>query len=60
MDEQQNIAKQYDPGQVEDRLYKKWMDEGYFHAVPDSSKKPFYNCDSAAEHNRTAPYGPRS
>ncbi|MDF2985200.1 MAG: valyl-tRNA synthetase [Eubacterium sp.] len=41
MDEQQNIAKQYDPGQVEDRLYSKWMEEGYFHAVPDSNKKPF-------------------
>lgn len=41
MDEQQNIAKQYDPGQVEDQLYKKWMDEGYFHAVPDKNKKPF-------------------
>lgn len=41
MDEQQNIAKQYDPGQVEDRLYTKWMEEGYFHAVPDSSKKPY-------------------
>ena len=41
MDEQQNIAKQYDPGQVEDRLYKKWMEAGYFHAVPDSSKKPY-------------------
>lgn len=26
MDEKQNIAKQYDPGQVEDRLYKNgWM-----------------------------------
>ncbi len=41
MDEQQNIAKQYDPSQVEDRLYTKWMEEGYFHAVPDSSKKPY-------------------
>ncbi len=41
MDEQQNIAKQYDPSQVEDRLYKKWMDEGYFHAVPDKNKKPY-------------------
>lgn len=41
MDEQQNIAKQYDPGQVEDRLYSKWMKEGYFHAVPDKNKKPF-------------------
>ncbi len=41
MDEQQNIAKQYDPSQVEDRLYAKWMEEGYFHAVPDSNKKPY-------------------
>ena len=41
MEERQNIAKQYDPSQVEDRLYTKWMEEGYFHAVPDSSKKPF-------------------
>ncbi|WP_313561426.1 valine--tRNA ligase [Ruminiclostridium cellobioparum] len=41
MDEQQNIAKQYDPSQVEDRLYGKWMEEGYFHAVPDSNKKPY-------------------
>ncbi len=41
MDEQQNIAKQYDPSQVEDRLYSKWMEEGYFHAVPDSNKKPY-------------------
>ncbi len=35
------IAKQYDPKQVEDRLYKEWMEKGYFHAVPDKSKKPF-------------------
>ncbi|WP_027628714.1 valine--tRNA ligase [Ruminiclostridium cellobioparum] len=41
MDEQQNIAKQYDPSQVEDRLYGKWMEDGYFHAVPDSNKKPY-------------------
>ena len=25
------IAKQYDPKQVEDRLYKHWMEKGYFH-----------------------------
>ena len=35
------IAKQYDPKQVEDRLYKHWMEKGYFHAEPDESKKPF-------------------
>ena len=41
MDEQSNIAKTYDPKQVEDRLYKEWMDKDYFHAVADHSKKPF-------------------
>lgn len=41
MDEQKNIAKTYDPKQVEDRLYKEWMDKGYFHAVIDHDKKPF-------------------
>ncbi len=41
MDEQKNIAKTYDPKQVEDRLYKEWMDKGYFHAVIDKNKEPF-------------------
>ncbi|MDD3839874.1 MAG: valine--tRNA ligase [Clostridia bacterium] len=36
-----NIAKKYDPTDVEDRLYKKWMDEGYFKAVIDKNKQPF-------------------
>jgi len=35
------IAKQYDPKDVEERLYKHWVEKGYFHAVPDKSKKPF-------------------
>ncbi len=26
------LAKTYDPKGIEDRLYKKWMDNGYFHA----------------------------
>lgn len=41
MDEQKNIAKTYDPKQVEDRLYKEWEENGYFHAVVDHNKKPF-------------------
>lgn len=41
MDERANLAKTYDPAQVEDRLYKEWMDRGYFHAVPDRSKEPY-------------------
>ena len=25
------LAKQYDPSQVEDRIYQFWLDGGYFH-----------------------------
>lgn len=35
------LAKTYDPKEIEDRLYKKWEDNGYFHAEVDRSKKPF-------------------
>ena len=35
------LAKTYDPAGIEDRLYKKWEDNGYFHAEVDRSKKPF-------------------
>ena len=38
---QKNLATTYDPKNVEDRLYKKWEDNGYFHAEVDYSKKPF-------------------
>ncbi|HOQ00583.1 MAG TPA: valine--tRNA ligase [Acetivibrio clariflavus] len=41
MSEEKNIAKTYDPKQVEDRLYQKWMDKGYFHAEIDENKTPF-------------------
>ncbi len=41
MEDSKNIAKQYDPAQVEDRLYKFWMDNKYFHAEPDPEKEPF-------------------
>ncbi len=41
MDESKNIAAQYDPSKVEDRLYKFWIDNKYFHAEPDPDKKPF-------------------
>ncbi len=41
MEESKNIATQYDPAQVEDRLYKFWVDNKYFHAEPDPEKEPF-------------------
>ena len=35
------LAKTYDPKGIEDRLYQKWMDKGYFHAEVNPNKKPF-------------------
>ena len=35
------LAKTYDPKGIEERLYKKWEENGYFHAEVDRSKKPF-------------------
>jgi valyl-tRNA synthetase len=35
------LAKAYEPQQVEDRLYAKWQDSGYFRANPKSGKKPY-------------------
>ena len=35
------LAKQYDPKDVEDRIYKSWLDGKYFHAECDSEKKPY-------------------
>ncbi len=41
MGEDRMIAKTYDPKQVEDRIYKEWMEKGYFRGEVDWSKKPF-------------------
>ncbi len=35
------LAKTYDPKGLEDRLYKKWEKNGYFHSEPDPDKEPF-------------------
>ena len=35
------LDKKYDPSQMEDRIYAKWMKMGYFHANEDSLKKAF-------------------
>ena len=35
------LPKQYDPKQVEGKIYKMWLDGGYFHAERDPEKKPF-------------------
>lgn len=35
------LAKTYDPKDIEDRLYEKWLNKKYFHAKVDKKKKPF-------------------
>lgn len=35
------LEKIYEPGQVEERLYQKWVEGDYFHAQRDPDKKPY-------------------
>ena len=35
------FEKNYNPAEIEDRLYEKWQEKKYFHAEGDRSKKPF-------------------
>ena len=35
------LAKTYDPKQIEEKQYKKWEERKYFHAEVDRSRKPF-------------------
>ena len=35
------LAKQYDPKEVEQRTYKEWIDKNYFHAENNPEKKPY-------------------
>ena len=44
------LEKTYNPADIEDRLYSKWVGKKYFHAEVDNS-------NAAAEYNRSAAYG---
>ena len=35
------LEKNYNPSEIEDRLYQKWLDKKYFHAEVNKDKKPF-------------------
>ncbi len=35
------LDKTYNPSEIEERLYQKWIDNKYFHAEVDKDKKPF-------------------
>lgn len=41
MEESKNLEKTYDPAGVEERLYKMWTENGYFHAEIDPDKEPY-------------------
>ncbi len=38
---QKELAKTYDPKDIEGRLYAKWLNKKYFHAEVDKNRKPF-------------------
>ena len=52
------LAKQYDPSQVEDRIYQFWLDGGYFHTKADPDKKPYTIVMPPSERHRPAAHGP--
>src|SRR5438309_678025 len=35
-----SLSKNFEPGQIEDRLYQQWLDKGYFKSTPDD-REPF-------------------
>ena len=35
------LAKTYNPKEIEQRIYDNWLKQKYFHAACDESKKPF-------------------
>ncbi len=39
--ENKELAKTYNPADVEDRIYSNWVEKGYFKADPDPKKEPF-------------------
>lgn len=41
MDDSKNLAKTFDPKEFEDRLYKEWVEKGYFTPKIDKNKEPF-------------------
>lgn len=41
MQKNMQLEKTYDPSGFEDRIYKEWMEKGYFEGKVDRQKKPF-------------------
>ena len=51
------FEKNYNPAEIEDRLYEKWQEKKYFHAEVDREQKTVYYCYAASKYYRTASYG---
>ncbi|MBR0458050.1 MAG: class I tRNA ligase family protein [Victivallales bacterium] len=37
----EEMSKAYEPSEVESKWYQAWEERGYFHADPNSEKKPY-------------------
>ena len=51
------LEKTYNPAEIEDRLYDKWLKGKYFHAEVNRSKKPFTIVMPPPNNYRPAAYG---
>lgn len=52
------LAKQYSPQDVENRIYQFWLDGHYFHAKLDPEEDAVHHRDPAAQHYGAASHGP--
>ena len=55
------LEKTYNPADIEDRLYQKWLDNKYFHADAERGRQrgqeAVHDRNAAAKYYRTASYG---
>ena len=51
------LAKTYNPKEIEEKLYEKWCENKYFHAEVDRGRETVYNGDATSEYYRKAAYG---
>ena len=54
------LSKQYDPKEVEERIYKMWLNGRYFHAKCEENKPTYTIVIPPSEYYGSAPYGSRA
>ena len=52
-----SISKTFNPNEEEPRLYKNWMEKGYFKPSEDKSKEEIFHRNAPAEHHGSASHG---